>query len=153
MTFCRCKCRYLLTIDPGLLTGICLVDLIDPMNPVKVWAAEVTLEQFYDKIEELIMAEGTHILIENYRISQETVKKGEAPWSLNLIGVVKFWCYHANKTLDMQDPDERLFSDSEKLQSVGFWHVGGEGHANDAFRHSLVWIVNRNQRLAGRLLL
>jgi hypothetical protein len=29
---------------------------------------------------------------------------------------------------------------------VGFWHVGGEGHAQDAFRHALVYMV-RNRTL------
>ena len=152
MKFCKCGCRYLLAIDPGLLTGVCLVDLIDPNNPVKVWAAEVTLEQFHEAIEAWVKADDTHILIEKYLITQETVKKGEAPWSLELIGVVKHYCYFAKKELAIQTPDERKFATSEILQSVGFWHVGGEGHANDAFRHALVWIVNRNQRLA-RLLL
>jgi hypothetical protein len=152
MIFCKCKCRYLLAIDPGLLTGVCLIDLSDPQNPVKVWAAEVTLAEFYDKIEDWVKHEDTHILIENYIISQETVKKGESPWSLNLIGVVKYFCYHAKKELDFQDPDDRMFADSEKLQAVNFWHVGGEGHANDSLRHAMVWIVNRNHRWAAKLL-
>lgn len=152
MIFCKCKCRYLLSIDPGLATGVCLIDLIDPENPVKVWAAEVTTTEFYDKIEELVAQKETHVVIEDFKITVETGKLSDAPWSLNLIGVVQYLCYHSGKVLDFQLPSQKPFADNDKLRAVDFWYVGGEGHANDALRHAMVWIVDRNRKWTKKLL-
>jgi hypothetical protein len=153
MIFCKCKCRYLLAIDPGLATGVCLIDLIDPETPVKVWSVEVTDTEFYDKIAGLIAHESTHVVIEKFTITTETGKLTEAPWSLEHIGIVKYWCYKLDKELNIQTPAEaKDFATNEKLKAVDFWHVGGEGHANDSLRHAMVWIVNRNRKWTRKLL-
>lgn len=152
MIFCKCKCRFLLALDPGLATGVCLIDLIDPENPVKVWSAEVSTTEFYDKIEELVAQKETHVVIEDFKITVETGKLSDAPWSLNLIGIVQYLCYLNGKVLDFQLPSQKPFADNDKLRAVDFWHVGGEGHANDALRHAMVWIVDRNRKWTKRLL-
>lgn len=152
MIYCKCKCRFLLAIDPGLATGVCMVDLLDPENPVKLWSAEVTIAEFYDKIADLVGAESTHVVIEDFKITVETGKLSDAPWSLNLIGIVQYLCYHNAKVLDLQLPSQKPFADNEKLHAVDFWHVGGEGHANDALRHAMVWIVDRNRKWTRKLL-
>lgn len=150
MKLCKCQCRFLLCIDPGLATGVCLIDLIDPDNPVVVWSQEVTMEQMYDKLEDLIKAESTHIVFERYKIGETAL---DSPWSLEHIGTIKLFCYRYGKKWDQQTPsDAKEFSTSEKLQSVGFWHVGGEGHANDALRHAMLWIVRRHARWTRKLL-
>lgn len=152
MKYCKCGCRYLLAIDPGLMTGVCLIDLIDPENPVKVWAVEVTIQEFHDKIEELISHEQTHVVIEDFKITVETGKLSDAPWSLELIGVVRYLCYLSGKVLDLQLPSQKPFADNDKLHAVDFWHVGGAGHANDSLRHAMVWIVDRNRKWTRKLL-
>lgn len=152
MIFCSCKCRYLLSIDPGLATGVCLIDLSDPENPVKVWSKEVTIAEFHDNIEKLVSHEETHVVIEAFKITVETGKLSDAPWSLELIGVVRYLCYLSGKELDLQLPSQKPFADNDKLRAVDFWHVGGEGHANDALRHAMVWIVDRNRKWTKKLL-
>lgn len=152
MIYCKCRCRYLLSIDPGLATGVCLIDLIDPENPVKVWSKEVTIEEFHDNIEQLISHEETHVVIEDFKITVETGKLSDAPWSLELIGVVRYLCYLNGKVLDLQLPSQKPFADNDKLRAVDFWHVGGEGHANDSLRHAMVWIVDRNRKWTRKLL-
>jgi hypothetical protein len=150
MRFCRCECRFLLAIDPGLATGVSLIDLSDPDNPVKVWSVEVTTEEFYDKIEDLIRQPETHVCIERYKIGEEAT---DSPWSLELIGIVKLMCYRYGKDLDIQLPSAaKEFATNDKLRAVGFWHVGGEGHANDSLRHAMIWIVNRNRKWTRKLL-
>lgn len=153
MSYCACNCKYLLAIDPGLATGICLIDLSDPENPKKMWSAEVNLEQFYNEIAKLVSQPETHVVIEGFRITTETAKLSEAPWSLNLIGIVQYLCYLNGKVLDTQMPSQKPFADNDKLHAVEFWHKGGEGHANDAFRHAMIWIVDRNRKWTKRLLL
>lgn len=152
MIFCKCKCRYLLAIDPGLATGVCLIDLIDPENPVKVWAVEATTNEFYDQIAQLVAHPETHVVIEDFKITVETGKLSDAPWSLNLIGVVQYLCYLNGKVLDFQLPSQKPFATNEKLRAVDFWYVGGEGHANDALRHAMIWIVDRNRKWTRKLL-
>lgn len=144
--------KYLLSIDPGLMTGVCLIDLSDPENPVKVWSKEVTIEEFHDNIEQLISHEETHVVIEDFKITVETGKLSDAPWSLELIGVVRYLCYLNGKVLDLQLPSQKPFADNDKLRAVDFWHVGGEGHANDSLRHAMVWIVDRNRKWTRKLL-
>lgn len=152
MIYCNCKCRYLLAIDPGLATGVCLIDLSDPANPVKVWSVEASTSEFYDQIERLVAHESTHVVIEDFKITVETGKLSDAPWSLNLIGIVQYLCYLNGKVLDFQLPSQKPFADNDKLRAVDFWHVGGEGHANDALRHAMVWIVERNRKWTKKLL-
>lgn len=152
MKYCACNCRYLLAIDPGLMTGVCLIDLSDPEDPVKVWSKEVTIKEFHDNIESLISHEETHVVIEDFKITVETGKLSDAPWSLELIGVVRYLCYLSGKVLDLQLPSQKPFADNDKLRAVGFWHVGEAGHANDSLRHAMVWIVDRNRKWTRKLL-
>jgi hypothetical protein len=152
MILCKCRCKYLLAIDPGLMTGICLIDLSDPENPVKVWSKEVTVEEFYDSIAGVIEHPETHVVIEDFKITVETGKLGEAPWSLHLIGVVKYLCHLNNKVPDFQLPSEKPFADNDKLRAVGFWHVGEDGHAVDSLKHAMIWIVKNNRKWTRKLL-
>jgi len=152
MILCKCKCKYLLSIDPGLATGVCLIDIADPENPFMVWSREVTIDQFYDQIGPAVEHPETHVVMEDFKITVETGKLSEAPWSLNLIGVVQYLCYLNGKVLDLQLPSQKPFATSEKLQAVGFWHVGEGGHANDALKHAMIWIVDRNRKWTRKLL-
>lgn len=152
MIYCKCKCRYLLAIDPGLATGACLIDLIDPEDPKALWSVEASTSEFYDQIAQLVAHPETHVVIEDFKITVETGKLTEAPWSLNLIGIVQYLCYLNGKVLDFQLPSQKPFADNDKLRAVDFWHVGGEGHANDALRHAMIWIVDRNRKWTRKLL-
>lgn len=144
--------KYLLSIDPGLATGVCLIDLQDPDNPTVMWAAEWTIQDFYDKISDVISSDDLAVVIEDFKITVETGKLSDAPWSLNLIGVTQYLCYHTGTPLFFQLPSQKPFADNEKLHAVDFWHVGGEGHANDALRHAMIWIVGFNRKWTKKLL-
>lgn len=152
MILCQCKCRYLLSIDPGLMTGMCLIDLSDPDTPVVVWSVELTIIQFWTVIEGYIDRDDVHIVIERFVITEETAKKSEAPWSMELIGNVKFLCWKYSRECDLQSPSQKTFATNDKLRAVDFWHVGGDGHANDALRHAMIWIVEHNRKWTRKLL-
>lgn len=152
MIYCKCKCSYLLAIDPGLMTGVALIDLRDHETPVMMWSSEVTVPQFHDKIAHLISQESTHVVVEDFKITVETGKLSEQPWSLHLIGVINYLGYLHDTSIDMQLPAQKPFATSEKMQAVGFWHVGEAGHANDALKHALIWIVDRNRRWTKKML-
>lgn len=141
---------YLLAIDPGLLTGMMYVNIADKNGPQMEWADERTVDDFHHSIEEFLSEnkDVCRVVIENYIIGASTGKKSQQPWSLRLIGVVVFLCDKYGIPLTIQSPSERKFATPEKLKKVGFWHVGGEGHANDAGRHALVWLIDRYPQVA-----
>lgn len=141
---------YLLAIDPGLLTGVMYIDMSDKNDPSKVWSEEWSVDHFHDTIEGFLSEnkDVCRVVIENFIIGNSTGKKSQQPWSLRLIGVVAFLCHKYEIPLTIQSPSERKFATSEKLKKVGFWHVAGEGHANDAGRHALVWVIDHYPQVA-----
>lgn len=148
--------NYLLGVDPGKTTGMCLLDTSNPMNPVVLWSGEFNVKDFYQKAEETVEAhymEGLEIVCENFIITQATAKKGQAPWSLRGCGVMEFLSMKFNCPFTLQKPvDAKNFSTNAKLRLAGFWHVGGEGHANDALRHCMLYLVTKNQKWAKNLI-
>lgn len=148
--------RYLLSIDPGLLTGVALLDITDQDNILICGSWELTIDQFFDLSEAVVSGLGQYVevVIEDFNITDRTVKLSEAPWSLQLIGATMFLVRRFGAAdFNLQKPSEKHFADNAKLRHIGFWHRGGEGHANDAFRHAMVYINDRNPRWAKHLLM
>lgn len=147
--------RYLiLGIDPGLATGVALIDYTDLDNPSVKWSVEHSVEEFYDFLELFLSnhKDVVSVVIEDYLITDRTSKLSQQPWSLMLIGVTSYLCYKYRVPLKKQKPKDKMFADNPKLKKIGFWHKGGEGHANDAFRHCLVWLIDRYPRIAKNLI-
>lgn len=145
--------KVLIGIDPGLMTGICAIDISDMSNPVPLWDGEWTIEDFHGKIEDIMATEGVVVVIENYIITTETAKKSPQPWSLHLIGVILFLAYKYGVSVTIQSPAQKSFATNDRLRLVNFWHVGDDGHSNDSFRHAMVWILAKNRRWASKLVL
>lgn len=145
--------KTLIAIDPGLATGICAVDISDMSDPTAIWDAEWTIPEFYAKIEDIVATDGVVVVIENYIITVETAKKSPQPWSLHLIGVVLFLAQKYGVAVTVQDPVRKLFATNDRLRLVGFWHVGDAGHAVDAYKHAMVWVLDNNRRWASKLIL
>lgn len=146
--------RYLLAIDPGLMTGMCIIDITDIENPVKFWSAEWTMDDFFGGIANVMQETAiVEVVIEDFRITDATGDLSEAPWSLKLIGVTEYLGFCYGKSVVKQQPVEKAFPTNERLRMVDFWHVGGAGHANDALRHAMVWIVKKNRKWTKKLIL
>lgn len=144
--------KYLLAIDPGLATGVAILDITD-LEDVKVLNSwEMDIDEFSDFIEDAINTDGVEIVCERFIITVQTAKLSQAPWSMELIGTIRFLTRKYGKRLTLQKPDQKTFAPNEKLKLVGFWHKGGGGHANDAFRHAMVYMVNRHPQWAKRLI-
>ena len=143
----------LLAIDPGKLTGVAVIDITDVEKPTVDFTAEMTVDQFSDYIELYLFEnkDTVRVVIERFIITVATAKKSPQPYSMELIGVVKFLCRKYEIPIWLQNPDERKFADNTKLKKVNFWHVAGEGHALDALRHALVWIKDHYPKFARSL--
>lgn len=79
------------------------------------------------------------VIAESFLITVNTAKNTQAPWSLELIGVIR---YMTKRNIDaaiiLQKPgDAKAFSSDDKLKAMGFY-VPGMKHANDAARHLLL---------------
>lgn len=68
------------------------------------------------------------------------------PWSLEIIGICRHLSRRYGARLNVnQGPSEAWgLASNRVLRSMGWWHRGGAGHANMAFRHLVLYCtVNR----------
>ena len=149
--------RYLFAVDPGLLTGAALLDITDyaTNDILKHGDWELNVDEYFDMAEAVIGGLGplVEVVIEDFHITKRTADLSEAPWSLQLIGATMFLSRRfAAKDFVLQSPSDKPFASNEKLRHIGWWHKGGGGHANDAYRHAMVYIHDRHPRWAKYLL-
>lgn len=135
--------RRILAIDPGLKTGMCVFTRKPGEEPVLVWSAELSEDDFANPIRyELEKYPYLEIACERFTINAQTAKKTQAPFSLELIGVAKQCLRDVGRPasdLNMQSPGDAMnLFPNPALKKLGYWHVGGEGHAMDAIRHGLL---------------
>lgn len=141
---------YVLGIDPGLATGLCLVDWSDRNNPKLIWSKEVNIPEFYEIVPSTIEEHKDNLTVvcENFIITVSTAKKSPAPWSLELIGLTRYLCFINDVKLFTPNPGEREVSSHPMIRHFDLWHRGGEGHAVQAIRHVFAYMMKNNSELA-----
>jgi hypothetical protein len=142
--------RYVLSIDPGKASGVALLawDQTEE-NPKVIISKELQPEDFATPIETILNSyrntESLTVVCERFTINAQTVRNSQAPYSLEQIGVLKHLCrtnmYDPEKIIFQSPADAKAMFPNEALKKVEAWHVGGEGHANDAIRHALLRLV------------
>lgn len=136
--------RPMLTVDPGLHTGIALAG-----PDGSVFAAEgdwdETLVFARDSLVRLSDMD-TLVVCESFTITAQTVRNSAAPWSLEGIGVLRFLCRRHGAELVMQAPVEaKRFATNPRLKAQG-WYIGTPGgHVNDALRHLYLAAVKQRR--------
>ena len=148
--------KFLLTIDPGLMTGVAVIDVSEPGKAVQVYSDELDVVQFEDWLEDFLYAHRgeVQVVIENYIISEATAKKSAQPWSLQLIGVTTFLCRRSQNKLLKHQPSDIGELTSEDLRRAEFWHkskIQAE-HGRDALKHAVVYLKDKDRRWARRFL-
>ena len=141
---------YLLSVDPGKASGVAFLswDGTDA-TPKIIFSKEVQPEDFALSVEVILNSyrglDDFSVICERFTINAQTVRNSQAPYSLEQIGVLKHLCrtnMYAPERIIFQSPaDAKAMFPNEALKKVGAWHVGGEGHANDAIRHALLRFV------------
>ena len=142
--------KYVLAVDPGKATGIVFMSWngSDPV-PNVILSKEVQPEEFALVIDTILntQAQGDNftVVCERFTINAQTVRNSQAPYSLEQIGVLKHLCrtnmYDPEKIVLQSPADAKNMFPNPVLKKLGTWHVGGEGHANDAMRHALLRLV------------
>jgi hypothetical protein len=143
----------ILSVDPGKATGIALITWSGGADdlPVKVYSMESQPEDFASDVRAMMAqyknSPSFKVVCERFIINAATVRNSQAPYSLEQIGVLKHLCRedgYSPEGIWMQNPvDAKNMFPNNALKKVGTWHVGGEGHANDAIRHALLALAKQ----------
>jgi len=142
-----------LAVDPGKASGIALVTWSGGSDdlPKLIYAIEAQPEDYGTSLRTLLSQgqESTNLKVvcERFVINAATVRNSQAPYSLEQIGVLKHICREGNylvENIAFQAPvDAKNMFPNDALRKIGTWHVGGEGHANDAIRHALLSLTRQ----------
>lgn len=149
--------NYIIAVDPGKATGVAYFEHNVGSEPVLLQTAEVQPLEFAPLIRELYddacarsvlkPDNGIIFVCERFVINAQTVRNSQAPFSLEQIGVLKQILRDAGipeESIIWQSPaDSKAMFPNEALKKVGYWHKGGEGHAQDALRHALLYLVKK----------
>jgi hypothetical protein len=130
-----------LAVDPGKVTGYVLYE------DGKRIEGELPFEDFLAYVAEIITTTSLDAVVcERYIISAQTGKLSQAPWSLETIGVLRFLCnWKSSTSFVLQNVgDAKRFATDERLNHIGWKRPSGAGHARDAQRHLLLYLVNNS---------
>lgn len=133
---------YVFAFDPGLKTGYALC----ATKQMNVSSGELDIIEFLELCDSWFEELGPTLDVvgERFTITAATAKKSQAPWSLEVIGAVK-WLAHKHRCGDvkLQSPaDAKTFATNDRLRRMGWWVPGTAGHDKDALRHLMVRLVN-----------
>ena len=129
-----------LAIDPGKTTGF--AEWRD--REFSAWA--IAYDVALDFAMGQIMGSAVdHVVMEDFLISQRTVKLGTANWKpgkeLEFIGAVRWACDQRDISFTTQTPSQtKSFATDAKLKHIGWWTKGLD-HPRDATRHLMLWLV------------
>jgi len=141
-----------LAIDPGKMTGVVLLEWDGTDNlPQQKLSVEVDEINFYTTVDIAMTGwknyESFAVVCERFTITAQTVRNSQAPYSLEQIGVLKHTCRmweYKSENIKFQAPvDAKTMFPNDRIKKVGIWHKGGEGHALDATRHALLYLVKK----------
>jgi hypothetical protein len=143
--------RVVIAVDPGKITGTCILGMPIDMEPIMLASNEFEVYELApflrSQFEERLPNETVKmdIVCERFTINAQTVRNSQAPWSLEQIGILKQTMRDFGVVEDSiiwQTPADAMnMFNNDKLKRLGYWHRGGAGHANDAIRHALLRAV------------
>lgn len=141
-----------LAYDPGLVTGWAM------FNPLTEDFTSGQIEgrhNFYAAVEG-VMAAGylLEVVGEKFVIGPQTQKKTKQYDALYINGVMDYWSMKHGFKLTLQTPAQaKGFASDDKLKALDWYKPTTGGHANDATRHLLTYVVSTKTDLSGSRLL
>lgn len=141
---------HLLAIDPGKMTGWAEITYTDSeitsMNTMEV-PMDTIWELLGGVLDDEDRTKPDVIVIEDFKITAGTGKLGSPDWSLRIIGAAEYLGFkHGIPVVKQYPSNAKAFSTNDKLRAVQMWHKGGAGHANDALRHAMLYMVKHSWR-------
>lgn len=145
--------KVVLSVDPGKASGIAVISWtgVPDELPIVEYSIESQPDQYGMEIRILLnqwmRSENFSVACESFIINAQTVRNSQAPYSLEQIGILKFLCrdlgYDPDQIIFQSPANAKAMFPNPALKTLGTWHRGGEGHANDAIRHGLLCLVKR----------
>lgn len=133
--------RNILAIDPGGTTGIAFVSFSDSEQPVVLHHEQIPngLEGFIAWYKN---NSGLHkwdiIVCENFTLRQSVKFPDLSP--VYIIGALE--ALESPRKIIYQSPSQKHLCDDNRLKTMGM-HKPGNGHANDAIRHAIIYLRNK----------
>lgn len=147
------RIERVLAVDPGKMTGLALVERRGSEVSL-VCSTELAEHEVVPAVRRIMTGwdrrlpgnPPLRLVIERFTVTVETAKKASAAvYSLEMIGAVKQVCRDVGYPLEaivFQSPYQAKEPfPNPKLKELGMWHRGGAGHALDAIRHALTYLV------------
>lgn len=132
---------YILAYDPGKTTG--WAQFTD--EPFTFKSGEVSFQEIGEQLDRLGGADlpigKTAVVVENFTVTRATSMNHQAPWSLEVIGLLRYFALRNDLPFILQRPSnvKGLITD-EVLRKAGVWDKG-HPHARDALRHGLYYLM------------
>lgn len=143
-----------LAVDPGKATGWATYDLI---NDSITYGEVEGRFAFYDFVHELAISTGAdmEIVCESWDVREDTNKFSRQSDPYLIWGYLEGFAYHKGFKFKDQPPAFKSFGNDPVLAAIGWKVVTPEGHARDAMRHLLKYLVTdyrHPEQPGGRLL-
>lgn len=129
----------IVSYDPGLTTGVSIYE------DGEIWGEQFTFRQVGDMLQNLsapgVMKKDAVVVCESFTINNQTARNSQAPWSLEVIGLIRYFSMVNHLELVFQQPSaaKRLITD-EVIKRSGQW-VKGKDHQMDALRHLYLYAI------------
>lgn len=134
----------IVAIDPGKVSGVVLWD---SDYPIAVESFELPPLEVTELVEYLWASQSRPkdmvVVTEKFTISQRTVKTALSLDALDINGWLTLESQRRGFELVVQTPAQaKSFATDAKLKALDWYYKTKDGHANDAARHLLVYLMN-----------
>lgn len=131
---------FYLAIDPGLATGVAWLDAEGRFG-----FTEIEGRFAFEERLRLWSSTGAvpEIVIESWEIDRDTHKKSAQVDAWRIIGYVEGLAHQHGWTFEVQPRAKRKFADDAKLKALGWEATTSDGHAREAARHLLTYLVRK----------
>lgn len=139
----------IVAVDPGKMTGVALFSSRGE-EPELLESHEFLRDDLERWLEDVLDSEeDVEVVAERYIMGDK-----DSQWSLKYLGVISYLSRKAGwGEPTIQTPaDAKNFAPNDRIRALGYWHRGGAGHANDAIRHGVLYMV-RKQLISAKSLL
>jgi hypothetical protein len=129
---------FYLAIDPGLATGLAWLDAEGVFGCTEITGRFNFYSAFRTWSSTGALPE---VVIESWEIDQDTHKKSAQVDAWRIIGYIEGLCQQNNWAFEVQPRAKRKFADDAKLAALGWECSTPAGHAREAARHLLTYLV------------
>ena len=129
-----------IAFDPGGTTGVAVYH--HGLDAVRSFQIEGGREGFWEWARNHGITHGGPVVCEDYIINAGTASKSQQTDPLRIAGYLEGLCRMAGTEFVLQTPAQaKRFASDDKLKHLGWWNPTTGGHANDAARHLLTYMV------------